>query len=132
MATIAETRNVPATPAENIAPAHELSPFIARLASLMDDAYQIPGTKYRIGLDAIIGLIPGVGDLATLFLGSLVMQEAKRLGVSRWTRARMVGNYALDFLVGLVPLAGDLFDIGFKAHRKNLRLLQQHVKKITN
>jgi hypothetical protein len=107
----------------------ELSPTITWLATLMDDAYQIPGTQYRIGLDGIIGLIPGIGDLATMLIGGLVLQEAQRLGVSRWTRARMAGNYALDFFVGLIPLAGDLFDIGFKAHRRNLRLLQKHVQK---
>lgn len=107
----------------------ELSPTIEWLVTLMDDAYEIPGTNYRIGLDGIIGLIPGIGDLATMVIGSLVMKEAKRLGVSRWTRQRMMLNYGIDFFVGLIPLAGDLFDFGFKAHRKNLRLLQQHVEK---
>ena len=107
----------------------ELSPTIAWLVTLMDDAYQIPGTNYRIGLDGIIGLIPGIGDLATALIGSLILKEATRLKVSRWTRARMIFNYGIDFTVGLIPLAGDLFDIGFKAHRKNLRLLQNPVEK---
>ena len=107
----------------------ELSPAIAWLVELMDDAYQIPGTNYRIGLDGIIGLIPGIGDLAMMLVGSMVLKEAKRLKVSPWTRARMIFNYGIDFVVGLIPLAGDLFDIGFKAHRKNLRLLQKHVEK---
>jgi hypothetical protein len=106
----------------------ELSPAIAWLATLMDDAYQIPGTQYRVGLDGLLGLIPGIGDLATLVIGGLVLQEARRLGVSRWTQARMLANYALDFSVGLIPLAGDVFDVAFKAHRKNVRLLQQHVQ----
>jgi uncharacterized protein DUF4112 len=107
----------------------ELSATVAWLAALMDDAYEIPGTNYRIGLDAIIGLIPGIGDLAGMLIGSVILKEAQRLGVSRWTQARMMANYGIDFLVGLVPLAGDLFDIGFKAHRKNLRLLQKHLDK---
>lgn len=129
MATTTQTQVGPISrPTREPGPA-ELSPTIEWLVTLMDDAYEIPGTNYRIGLDGIIGLIPGIGDLATMVIGSLVMKEAKRLGVSRWTRQRMMLNYGIDFFVGLIPLAGDLFDFGFKAHRKNLRLLQQHVEK---
>ena len=125
MATLTEKRlDVSRPPA-----ADELSPTIAWLATLLDDAYQIPGTTYRIGWDGLIGLIPGVGDLATLVVGGLVMKEAQRLGVSRWTRTRMATNLILDLLVGAIPIAGDLFDIGFKAHRKNVRLLEQHLHK---
>jgi uncharacterized protein DUF4112 len=123
VATQARTASLPHAAAST----GELSPTIVWLAALMDDAYEIPGTKYRIGLDAIIGLLPGIGDFATMIIGSLVLKEAKRLGVSRWTRTRMMANYGLDFLIGLIPVAGDLFDIGFKAHRKNLRLLQKHL-----
>src|SRR5687768_12116845 len=106
-----------------------LSPSVAWLTSVMDDSYQIPGTNIRLGWDALIGLIPGVGDLVTAVIGSMILREAKRLGVSPWTRARMVGNYALDMAVGAIPLAGDVFDVAFKAHRKNLRLLQKHIEK---
>lgn len=109
--------------------ANELSPTVAWLATLMDDAYQIPGTNYRIGLDAIIGVIPGVGDLITLAVGGMVMKEARRLGVSRWTRTRMAVNYLVDFVVGTIPFAGDVFDVAFKANRKNIRLLQKHLEK---
>jgi hypothetical protein len=129
MSTLTERRNALAPPAVALPEPGELSPTVAWLATLMDDAYQIPGTNYRIGLDAIIGLIPGIGDLAALVIGGLVLKEARRLGVSRWTRARMTANYAVDFLIGSIPLAGDLFDVGFKAHRKNLRLLQRDLQK---
>lgn len=121
MATVTETRR-------DLEQAGDISPTVLWLATLLDDAYQIPGTNYRIGLDAIIGLIPGIGDLATLVIGGIVMKEARRLGVSRWTRTRMLANYAVDFLVGAIPLAGDVFDIGFKAHRKNVRLLEEHLQ----
>lgn len=121
MATVTQTRR-------DLEQAGDISPTVLWLARLLDDAYQIPGTQYRIGLDAIIGLIPGIGDLATLVIGGIVMKEARRLGVSRWTRTRMLANYAVDFLVGAIPLAGDVFDIGFKAHRKNVRLLEKHLQ----
>ena len=106
---------------------HAIQPSIALLASIMDDFLQIPGTKVRIGLDGIIGLIPVIGDLITIVVGAFIMREAERLGVSRWTKARMYANYAIDTLVGMIPIVGDAFDFGFKAHRKNLRLLQEHL-----
>ncbi len=106
-----------------------LNPQLAFLASLMDDIVTVPGTKFKIGLDGLIGLIPGVGDLATLVIASMFLQEAHRIGVSRWTRMRMVGNYLIDLTVGAIPLVGDAFDFGFKAHRRNFRLLQEHLEK---
>ena len=106
---------------------NEIHPNVAFLASLMDDCIQIPGTNIRIGLDGIIGLIPVAGDLATVLIGGVFLKEAERLGVSRWTKARMYGNYAVDLLVGIIPFVGDAFDFGFKAHRRNIRLLQAHV-----
>jgi hypothetical protein len=105
----------------------QIHPDLAALASLMDDCIQVPGTKFRIGLDGIIGLIPFVGDLITIAIAGFFFREAERLGVSRWTKARMYGNYAIDMLAGMVPLVGDAFDFGFKAHRRNLRLLQEHL-----
>jgi hypothetical protein len=108
---------------------HEIHPTIKLLASIMDDFIEIPGTKYRIGLDGIIGVVPVIGDLATLIIAALFLREAERLGVSRWTKARMYGNYAIDVLVGMIPILGDAFDFGFKAFRRNLRLLQEHIDK---
>jgi len=105
----------------------EIHPHVALIASLMDDCVQIPGTKIRIGLDGLIGLIPVAGDIATIFIGGFLLKEAERLGASRWTKAKMYGNYALDLTIGIIPFVGDLFDFGFKAHRRNIRLLQEHL-----
>jgi hypothetical protein len=129
MAAVMQAKGAQA-PQNDLFNSPELSPFIAWLAALMDDAYEIPGTKYRVGLDSLIGLIPGIGDFATMLIGVLVLKEAQRLGVSRWTQARMMANYGLDFLIGLIPVAGDFFDVAFKAHRKNVRLLKNHLETV--
>jgi hypothetical protein len=107
----------------------EIHPQIELLAKAMDDFAEVPGTKFRIGLDGLLGLIPVVGDLATILIGGLIIQEAERLGVSRWTKLRMYANYAIDLAVGIVPVIGDAFDFAFKAHRRNIRLLQEHVER---
>jgi hypothetical protein len=80
-----------------------------------------------VGLDAILGLIPGVGDLIGGAFGIYLVLEARQLGASRWLQARMIGNLLVDAAVGSVPLAGDLFDVFFKAHQRNLRLLQKEL-----
>jgi hypothetical protein len=95
------------------------------LAKFLDDAFEIPGTRMRMGWDGVIGLVPFVGDAVTTGLAAYFMWEANRLGVSKWTLFRMLGNVSLDFLIGLVPLLGDVGDIAFKANRRNLRLLRQ-------
>ena len=99
------------------------------LAKLMDSAFQIPGTNTRMGLDAIIGLIPGIGDLISQIVSSYIIWEARKLGVSRLTIARMIGNSLIDTIVGSVPLAGDAFDVFFRANIKNLALLKAHLAK---
>jgi hypothetical protein len=98
---------------------------LERLASLLDDIFRIPGTNLRFGLDPIIGLIPGVGDLVSGLSSSLIIFAAWQRGLSRVTIARMVANVALDSLVGSMPLVGDLFDAAWKSNRKNLNLLQR-------
>lgn len=96
------------------------------LATLMDSIFEIPGIRLRFGLDAILGLIPGLGDFATSFVTLYILQEAHRRGVSRLTLARMGFNILIDWLVGTVPLVGDLFDIGWKSNNKNVALLLEH------
>jgi hypothetical protein len=98
---------------------------LGALVRLLDDAFRVPGTRWRVGLDGLIGLIPGVGDLIGAALSIYVLKESARLGVSRRTLARMAGNIALDFGLGALPLVGDAFDFAFKANRRNLRLLQK-------
>lgn len=102
---------------------------IEALARLMDSAFEIPGTKFRMGLDGIIGLVPVLGDLLSSLISSYIIWEAKNLGVSRFTLSRMMGNVALDTVVGLVPLLGDAFDMAFKSNMKNLVLLRKHLEK---
>ena len=96
---------------------------IRRVARLLDARYGIPGTRYRIGLDGLIGLIPGIGDGVGLAVSGWMIAEAVQAGARRRTIARMVGNAALDGVVGSVPLVGDLFDFAFKSHQRNAALL---------
>ena len=110
----------------------EIDAAVARveaIARLMDSAFEIPGTKIRMGLDGIIGLIPVLGDLISGLISSYIIWEAKNLGVSRFTLARMVGNATIDTVVGIIPLLGDAFDVAFRTNMKNLNLLKRHLEK---
>jgi hypothetical protein len=100
---------------------------ITLLAKLMDSAFLIPGVNRRIGLDAILGLVPGVGDALSAALASYIIWEARQLGLPRWKIARMVGNVAVDTAIGAIPLAGDVFDVFFKANERNLRIIHDHL-----
>jgi hypothetical protein len=95
------------------------------LARLLDTCFILPG-GYRIGIDPILGLIPGVGDLIGAGLSLYLVREASKLGISKWILLRMLGNVGLEALIGLVPVIGDLFDAAFKANVRNLRLLELH------
>jgi Domain of unknown function (DUF4112) len=99
------------------------------LAGLMDDRYVVPGTRVRFGWDSILGLFPGLGDALTSIISLLIVHHAWQTGASPLTLARMIGNVAADFLLGSVPFVGDLFDVAFKANRRNARLLEQHLKR---
>lgn len=94
------------------------------LTRLMDEAVYVPVLGTRVGLDALLGLVPVAGDLVSAGIGLYIVAQARELGASRWLQARMVGNLVLDAAIGAVPIAGDLADVYFKAHRRNLRLLQ--------
>lgn len=95
------------------------------LAQTLDAAVRIPGTKLPVGLDFLLGLVPGVGDLAAGALGAYGLWVAQRLGAPRSVLLRMAGNIAIDTIVGSVPLLGDLFDLGFKSNLRNLALLDR-------
>ena len=95
------------------------------LAKLLDSAFTIPGTRARVGLDAVLGLIPGVGDLGSAAIGGYVLLVASKLGVPAVVLWRMLLNLAIDAVFGLVPFAGDLFDAAFKANTKNVALLER-------
>ena len=96
---------------------------LARLAWLLDSSIPIPGTRFSIGLEALIGLVPVVGDLVGVLLSSYIVREAAALGVGRSILARMAVNVAVEGVVGMIPFAGDVFDAAFKANQRNVRLL---------
>jgi len=103
---------------------------VERLAWLLEGCIGIPGTRFKIGIEPIIGLIPGVGDLVGLVMGGAIIYESLRIGAPRHLIFRMLGNAGLDALVGAVPLAGDLFDFAFKSNRRNARLLSTHLDRL--
>lgn len=103
---------------------------IRRIARLMDARYGIPFTRYRIGLDGLVGLIPGIGDGVGLAVSGWMIAEAVQAGARRRTIARMVGNAALDGIVGSVPVVGDLFDFAFKSHQRNAALLAADLERV--
>jgi hypothetical protein len=101
---------------------------LRRIAELLDNAFVVPGTSYRVGLDPIIGLLPGIGDLVSPLFTIGMMLQARELGVPRVVQARMLVNVAIDTLVGVVPVFGDLFDFAWKSNEKNLALLELHAR----
>ena len=103
-----------------------LDPVLEHLARLMDGIFQIPGTNIRVGLDALIGLIPGLGDAITTFVSLYIVAAASKLGVPRITLARMGLNIAIDSLCGAIPFLGDVFDIFWKANFKNVELIRRN------
>ncbi len=96
------------------------------LSRLFDIAFVVPGTNVRFGVEAILRLVPGVGDIAASALSCWLLYEAHRLGVPPRIFARMLINIAIEGLVGAVPIAGDAFDIAFRANRRNVRLLRDY------
>lgn len=99
------------------------------LARLMDSAFRIPGTEIVMGFDALIGLVPVIGDAISSAIGGYIIWEAKRLGVSRHTIARMAANTTIDTVLGSIPILGDVFDVVYKSNRKNVALLKAHIEK---
>ena len=99
-----------------------------RLAYWLDDRFRIPIIGWRLGFDGIIGLVPGIGDAATTLLALYIVNEARRLGVPPAKLARMGVNVGVDALVGLVPLVGDIADLRWKANRRNVNLLIEHLE----
>jgi hypothetical protein len=97
-----------------------------RLATVFDTAFVLPGTKVRFGIESLLRLVPGIGDAAASALSCYLLYEAHRLGVPRTLFARMVANVVLEGAVGIVPFAGDAFDVFFRANRRNVALLRQH------
>jgi hypothetical protein len=101
---------------------------LRRYAVLLDSQFRVPGTKIRFGLDAIVGLIPGLGDVSTPVFAAMLIVQAVRMRLPAVVLARIVLNAAIDMLLGFIPIAGDLADIGFKANLRNLALLERHAR----
>jgi hypothetical protein len=95
------------------------------LAWLLDSSIPIPGTRLTVGLDFLVGLVPVIGDLIGVLASSLILVEASRMGVPRSVLSRMALNVAVEGVVGMVPFLGDVFDAGWKANQRNVRLLDQ-------
>ncbi|WP_210272763.1 DUF4112 domain-containing protein [Chthonobacter rhizosphaerae] len=96
-------------------------------ARVMDSAVGIPGTRLRFGADSVIGLVPGIGDAATLCLSAYLVYEAQKIGVPDRILRKMLANIAVDAAIGAVPLLGDVADVFFKANLKNMALIRQHI-----
>src|SRR4030095_7965267 len=93
---------------------------------LLDSAFRVPGTNLTFGLDPILGLIPGLGDLTSPLFAAVLRLHAVRMRIPRVVQVRMLINAAIDVLIGLIPVLGDLFDFGWKANVRNLALLERH------
>lgn len=98
-----------------------------RLAWLLDDWFRIPFTNFRIGLDPIIGLVPGIGDFAGAILSGIVLLQAVRLGASGSTLAVILLNILLDHTIGTIPVLGDIFDATYKVNQRNFAILERHL-----
>ena len=107
--------------------AQEAFERLDKLSKLLDTAILIPGTNIRFGVDALIGLVPVVGDMISTAMSSWLIYEAHRLGISRLALWRMMGNVAIDGVVGAIPFLGDAFDVAFRANRRNLRILRDQL-----
>jgi hypothetical protein len=110
-----------------VAPNHPALQRVRTLSRLLDNAIPIPGTRFRLGLDPVLGLLPGAGDFVGAALSVYMVIEAARFGLPRKTLVQMVTNLVLDSVGGSVPVLGDLFDATWKANSRNLALLEAHV-----
>ena len=122
----------PATIDTSVFPEEKAAERLDRLAALMDDRYRIPGTSIRYGWDGILSLVPVAGDAAGAVVSAYLILECWRMGVKKRTISRMLGNLGLDFALGAVPVIGTVFDIGFKANRRNMRLAQEALRRIAD
>lgn len=99
---------------------------LRHMSRLLDSAYRIPGTSYRIGLDPVVGLVPGIGDLVSPLFTIALLWQSHDLNLPRVVQLRMLFNVAIDTVVGMVPVAGDLFDFTWKANDMNMALLERY------
>lgn len=98
------------------------------LSRLLDNAFTVPGTRYRFGLDALIGLVPGLGDAVSAVFSGYIVVQASRLGAPKSVVTRMITNIVVDTAVGWIPLLGDVFDVAWKSNTRNIALLEEHLQ----
>jgi hypothetical protein len=98
------------------------------LTHWLDSKFRVPGTRFRFGLDGILGLIPGVGDSVTAAISLLLLREGIKKGIPARTLARMGVNLGLDWAIGAIPLVGDVYDFFWKSNTRNLKLLRRHLE----
>ena len=108
---------------------HSIRERVEAMEMLLERSFKVPGTNFPIGLDAIIGLVPVLGDIITTALGAYMVWEARNLGLPKWKLWRMAGNIAVDTAVGAVPLVGDAADVLFRSNTRNLRIIKKHLDK---
>lgn len=100
---------------------------LRRIARLMDSQFRVPVLGLRFGADAILGLVPGIGDALSGLIGAYLIYEAKRLGISRPALLRMILNVAFDTAIGAIPVAGDIWDFFFRSNNRNMQILARHI-----
>jgi len=105
---------------------------LKQLSHLMDRAFVIPGTQIRMGVDSVLGLIPVIGDTLSVAVSGYIYTFAKRAGVPWYKRMRMIWNIFIDWVIGIIPFFGDIFDIGFKANTRNVDIIVAHHEKLKN
>ena len=100
---------------------------IKRIAWAVDAAFRIPGTRFRFGLNSLLGLTPAAGDVVLAAVSLYIVNEARKLGLPRETILRMLANVGIETVAGSVPVLGDLFDMGFKANLRNIAIIEDHL-----
>jgi len=100
---------------------------LAALSRILDHAFRIPGTNIRFGVDAVLGVLPGIGDVLSNVISAYLVLEARKLGVTGWDTTRMIGNIAVDAGVSAIPFAGDIFDVFWRANDQNMKILHDHL-----
>ncbi|HTN13582.1 MAG TPA: DUF4112 domain-containing protein [Sphingomonadaceae bacterium] len=102
---------------------------IEAMEMVLERSFTIPGINRAVGLDAIVGIIPVLGDVLTAAMGAYIVWEARNLGLPKWKLARMAANIAFDTALGAIPVAGDLFDLLYRSNSRNLRIVKKHLDK---
>jgi hypothetical protein len=102
---------------------------VETLEFLLERSFTIPGINRPVGLDAIVGLVPIVGDVVTAAMGAYIIWEARNLGMPKWKLWRMMGNLGVDTALGAIPLVGDAFDLLFRSNTRNLKIIKRHLDK---